>query len=578
MINKELKYEIIQNPNLWEIETDEGWKDFQGVALTEKSSTIILTFSDGTILECSDDHLLFDDDFNTIEASKLRLGESVISRGKNITLINTKQNPKTQNLFDIYMSDNERYYSNGILSHNCGKSTAFEIFVCHYVIFHEQKSVAILANKAMSATNILRKVKVAYELLPKWLQSGVKMWNNSQIELENGCNVLAAATSSSAVRSFSINVLIIDEMAFISANLWTEFFSSVYPTVSSSKTSKTILVSTPNGMNHFYRYWQKATTKDPNLRNTFNPIKVHWSEVPGRDDQWYKDTMSNMTDEEFNREFEGKFLGSSLTLIKSDSLEKLSFIHEKKTTQLHDLLNEHDRFLRVFKTVKKGHSYIMSVDSSKLTEESSGDPVAIQIIDITRYPFQQVAVFQAQNGMHYLQIPEIAYTMGKYYNWAYAFVENNEIGQQIVDSLAYDFEYENVFYEKPNIAGYRTTKKTKRLGCSNLKGWIERGKLKVNDPYTIEELSTFIKQKNGSYAAEATYTDDLVMSLMGCLFFTTRPEFDAFTDMKQMADVLFNEDRLKETKIAIEEELPAFGVMDDGVSSDGGEDNSWLFD
>jgi len=459
----------------------------------------------------------------------------------------------------------------------CGKSTSFEIFVCHYILFQEQKAVAILANKAMSAMNILRKVKVAYELLPKWLQSGVKTWNNNMIELENGCTVLAAATSSSAVRSYSINCLIIDEMAFIPNNIWTEFFSSVYPTVSSSKTSKTILVSTPNGMNHFYRYWQGATTKDPNLRNSFNPILVHWSEVPGRDEKWYKETLSNMTQEEFNREFEGKFLGSALTLINSSTLEKLSFLHEKKDTELHHLLNDHSRFLRVFKKVKKTHTYIMSVDSSKLTENSSGDPVAIQIIDITRYPFQQVAVFQTYHDMHYLQIPEIAYTIGKYYNWAYAFVENNEIGQQVVDSIAYDFEYENVFFEKPNIAGYRTTKKTKRLGCSNLKGWIERGKLKVNDPFTIEELSTFIKQKNGSFAAEEGYTDDLVMSLMGCLFFTTRSEFDAFTDMKHMANVLFNEERLKEIEDAVEEDLPAFGVVDDHTGMDDINDTSWMF-
>lgn len=459
-----------------------------------------------------------------------------------------------------------------------GKSTSFEIFVCHYILFQEQKNVAILANKAASATNILRKVKVAYELLPKWLQSGVKVWNNSNIQFENGCEVLAAATSSSAIRSFSINCVIIDEMAFIPNNIWTEFFSSVYPTVSSSKTSKTILVSTPNGMNHFYRYWTKATSKDENLRNSFNPIKVHWSQVPGRDKKWYDETLSNMTTEEFNREFEGKFLGSALTLISAECLEKLVFKNEIPNTPLHGLLNEFDRFLRVFKKPKRGNKYIMSVDSSKLTIDSNGDPVAIQVIDITRFPFKQVAVFQTNHDMHYLQIPEIAYTIGKYYNWAYAFVENNEIGQEIVDSIAYDFEYENVFFEKDNLAGYRTTKKTKRLGCSNIKGWVERGKLIINDAYTIEEFSTFIKQKSGSYAAEEGYTDDLVMSLMGCLFFTTRPEFDAFTDIKQMANVLFNNERVSQIEEAIEEDLPAFGVVDDGVNTTESQDTSWLFD
>jgi len=366
----------------------------------------------------------------------------------------------------------------------------------------------------------------------------------------------------------SHNCLIIDEMAFIGSNIWTEFFSSVYPTVSSSKTSKTILVSTPNGMNHFYRYWQAATSKDPNLKNTFNPIKVHWSEVPGRDEKWYKETLSNMTQEEFNREFEGDFLGSSFTLIDGKTLRKLAFRAEIKNTLLHEKLNEFDINLRVFKEVQKNHAYIMSVDSSKIREDSNGDPVAIQIIDITRFPFKQVAVFQVANGIHYLQIPEIAYTIGTYFNNAYAFVENNEIGQQVVDSLAYEFEYENIFFEKPNLAGYRTSKKTKRLGCSNLKGWIEKGKLVVNDAYTIEELSTFIKKKNGTYSAEEGYTDDLVMSLMGCLFFTTRPEFDAFTELKDVAKVLFSKEKIESLEHMSEEALPAFGVVDvDGVDS-----------
>lgn len=204
MVNNEIIKEVVDNPDIWEIETDEGWKDFQGVMKTAPTETLILTFENGETLQCSKDHVLFTQEFEPVEAMTLKIGESVLSRGEPLALA-SKENGEKAELYDIYMSDNERYFSNGILSHNCGKSTSFEIFVCHYVLFQEQKSVAILANKALSATNILRKVKVAYELLPKWLQSGVKTWNNSLIELENGCSVLAAATSSSAVRSFSIN-------------------------------------------------------------------------------------------------------------------------------------------------------------------------------------------------------------------------------------------------------------------------------------------------------------------------------------------------------------------------------------
>jgi len=360
----------------------------------------------------------------------------------------------------------------------------------------------------------------------------------------------------------SHNCLIIDEMGFIPNNIWTEFFSSVYPTVSSSKTSKTILVSTPNGMNHFYRYWIGATTEDPKLRNSFNPIQVHWTQVPGRDEAWYKETLSNMTQEEFNREFEGEFLGSTHTLIKPNVLLSLKMKAEIKQTALHDRLHDFAINLRVFRKVQRGHVYIMSVDSAKIHEETSGDAVAMQIIDITQYPFRQVAVFQATDTMHYLQIPEVAYTIGTYFNNAYAFVENNEIGQEIVDSLAYEFEYENVFYEQPNVAGYRTTKKTKRLGCSNIKAWIEKGRLEVYDAYTIEELSVFTQKKNGSFAAEEGFTDDLVMALMGCLFFTTRPEFDAFTELKDVSKVLFGKRQKETVEGQLIEDVPLFGVID----------------
>lgn len=204
----------------------------------------------------------------------------------------------------------------------CGKSTSFEIFICWYVLFHADKNVAVLANKASSALNILRKVKVAYELLPLWMQSGVKTWNAGEILLENGCRVIASATSSSAIRSFTINVLIIDEMGFVPATIWSEFFTSVYPTISSSKKSKTIFVSTPNGMNQFWRYWHGATTDDVKLKNTFNPIEVKWNQVPGRDQIWYENTRANMSEAEFNQEFGGcKAFGSFINIKNKETNE-----------------------------------------------------------------------------------------------------------------------------------------------------------------------------------------------------------------------------------------------------------------
>lgn len=441
-----------------------------------------------------------------------------------------------------------------------GKSTCFEIFVCWYVLFHADKGVAILANKAMSSLNILRKIKNAYELLPLWIQSGVKSWNKGQIELENGCRVIASATSSSAIRSFSINVLIIDEMGFVQNTIWSEFFASVYPTISSSKTSKTIFVSTPNGMNHFWRYWKGATEdrKSDNW-NGFNAVEVKWQQVPGRDEQWAADQRAKMTEAEFNQEFGGSFLGSALTLVSADVIENLRFKKKLKNSELYDLLHHFEDLLYVYDKPKPGHLYVMSCDSSKQRQGSVGDPLSIQIIDITRFPYKQVACFHATHNFHYLQAPEVIYQMGKYYNWAFAFIENNEIGQAVVDSLAIDFEYENVYYEKPDLAGYRTTKKTKRLGCSTLRSFIEKGKLKLVDADTISQLSTFVSNGKGSFEAEDGYHDDAIMSLIGTLFFVHCPEFDAFDSRKQMAEKLFDRDAIEE---GLEEALPAFGILE----------------
>lgn len=441
-----------------------------------------------------------------------------------------------------------------------GKSTSFEIFVCWYVLFHSHKGVAILANKALSSLNILRKIKNAYELLPLWIQTGVKTWNQGVIEFENGCRVLAAATSSSGIRSFSINVLIIDEMAFIGGNIWSEFFSSVFPTISASQTSKIIFVSTPNGLNHFWRYWNGANEKpDTPEWNGFNPIRVNWDQVPGRDQEWYEKTKAKMTEAEFNQEFGGSFLGSSLTLISPQFLENMKYKRPIKIDEVLEMkMGDLSQFVNQYEKAKPGHTYVLACDPSKARTDTVGDPTCIQVVDITRVPYRQVCVFLATETFHYLQAPEVIYHIGRYYNWAFAFVENNDVGQAVVDALAIDWEYENVFYEKPNLAGYCTTKKTKRLGCSTLRSFIEKGKLKIVDAETIAQLSTFIKVKQ-SYEADFGYHDDAVMSLIGTLFFTNRPEFDAFDSRKKMGEILFNRD---EVDVGLTEDLPAFGVVD----------------
>jgi hypothetical protein len=441
-------------------------------------------------------------------------------------------------------------------SRQSGKSTSFEIFVLHHILFQADKRVAILANKASSSCDILKKIKQAFMLLPKWLQQGVEVWNNGSITLENGCEIFASSTSSSAIRGRAVSLLIIDELAFVPRGIFDDFFASSYPTISSGQDSRIIFVSTPCGLNHFYKFWCDAEEK----KNKFHQYRVDWWQVPGRDEKWRTETIANIGMVKFNQEFGNEFLGSADTLIEAHVVRSLkhsdqfefSDIHEKVQQSLHQCLY-------VYEEAKKDRLYSMGIDSSKMTKDHAGDALGIQVVDITELPYRQVATFYAKSAMSYLQIPGIAYEIGKYYNWAYAFIENNEIGQEVANILNYDYEYETMFWEKADLPGFRTTRKTKRVGLQNLKMLIENYKLKVIDFETIFQLSTFIRVKD-SYTAEPGYKDDLVMALVACIFFLQRKEFGNFENPREFFEKVLE---VKET--AAENDVPAFGFIEDGT-------------
>ncbi len=401
-----------------------------------------------------------------------------------------------------------------LASRQIGKSVSISIYILWYILFNKDKNVAILANKAATSVEILRSIKQAYELLPKWLQQGIKVWNTGSIRLENGCNVFAAATSSSSIRGRSINCLFIDEAAFIPRNVWENFYESTFPTISSSKDSKVIMVSTPNGLNHFYQFWKDSEEG----RNNYKRVRVDWWQVPGRDEKWKEDMLLSLGTVKFAQEFGNSFQGSSFTLIENEFITKLKYLQPIESN-IHKAFNKKvQSCLNIYEEPIKGREYVIGVDSAKMTEDNSGDALGMQIVDVSALPFKQVATFFAKDGINYLQAPDIICTLGNYYNTAMLFVENNEIGQEVANICHFDLEYDNVYFDKGNLPGYRTTKKTKRLGCSNLKILLESGKLTINDFETISQLSTFIRVKD-SYKAESSYQDDLVMSLIGALYF-----------------------------------------------------------
>jgi len=436
-----------------------------------------------------------------------------------------------------------------------GKSTVTCAFVLWYIIFHPEKTVALLANKGETAREILGRIQLAYQHLPRWLQQGVKEWNKGSMELENNSRVLAAATSSDNIRGYSINLLFIDEAAFIEN--WDTFFTSVYPTISSGLESKIVLVSTPNGLNHFYSLWTNAKEG----RNGYHPIEVTYNKVPGRDENWKKNTLAAMNFDvaKFEQEYCVEFMGSSGTLIAGWKLKEL--VHQVPIT-FKDGLSQYFQPMQ-------GHTYVMVCDVSR---GKGLDYSAFSVLDVTTMPYQQVCVYR-NNMITPIDYADVIHRVAKAYNNSSVLVEINDIGEQVGTSLHFDFEYENVLMTEnagrsgkristgfggSNIdKGIRTTKPVKATGCSILKLLIEQNQLIINDFHTIEELSTFSRKKQ-SYEAEEGKHDDLVMPLVLFAWLTDQQYFKDYTNINTLI-------KLREkSEEDIMNDLTPFGFVDDG--------------
>ena len=441
-----------------------------------------------------------------------------------------------------------------------GKSTTAVAYLLHYIVFNDSVNVGILANKAATARELLGRLQTAYENLPKWMQQGILSWNKGSMELENGSKILAASTSASAVRGMSFNIIFLDEFAFVPNHIAEAFFSSVYPTITSGKTTKVIMVSTPCGMNHFYRYWHDAQRG----KNEYTATEVHWSEVPGRDEAWREQTIKNTSEQQFKVEFECEFLGSVDTLISVTKLRNLVFEDP--------VVNNHKGLL-VYEHPIKGNDYIITVDTARGIDHDSS---AFIVFDITTYPYKTVARFKNAEIKPML-FPNIIHDTARAYNEAYVLVEINDIGEQVASIMQYDLEYENMlmcamrgrngqqvgsgFSGSKTQLGVRMSQAVKKLGCSNLKTLMEDDKIITNDYDIIAELTTFV-QKKQSWEAEDGCHDDLAMCLVIFAWLVAQDYF------KEMTDTDVRKRIYEEQKNQIEQDMAPFGFILDGVDDD----------
>ncbi len=454
------------------------------------------------------------------------------------------------------------------LPRQSGKSTIIVSYLLHYVLFNDNVNVAILANKSSTARDLLGRLQLAYEHLPKWMQQGVLNWNKGSLELENGSRIVAASTSSSAVRGSTFNIIFLDEFAYVPNNIAEEFFSSVYPTISSGKKSKVMIVSTPHGMNMFYKLWMDAVNK----KNDYVPTEVHWSAVPGRDEKWKEQTIRNTSESQFQTEFECEFLGSVDTLINASKIKSMVAIDPKRSGSFD-----------VWEQPKKGHIYTVCVDVAR---GISNDYSAAIVIDCTKAPYKIVAKYR-DNDIKPIVFPSIIQKLGNAYNKAYVLIEINDLGQQVADAMQFELEYDNMmmvtqrgrsgqvlgggFSGRGSQLGLRMTKGTKKIGTSNLKSLIEADKLIINDFDIISELSTFIA-KGKSFEAEPGSNDDLVMCLVIFSWLANQRYFKELTDVNVRGQMFTDQQN------AIESDMAPFGFIDNGLDDPEGNDNSFYDD
>ena len=451
-----------------------------------------------------------------------------------------------------------------------GKTTSAAAYILWYTLFQDNKSVAVLANKSATAREIMSRYQLMFEYLPPWMQQGIKTWNKGDIELENGSIVFTSATTAAGIRGKSVNLLYIDEAAIIPNTVADAFFTAVYPVISAGQTTKILITSTPLGYNHFWKFWNDAINKN----NDFVPMYIPYWEIPGRDEAWALEQKRQLGDLKYNQEVLCKFLGSSLTLINSDTIEYMTTcptVYSKDGLDLYEYPINGQRD-EDEKLVTKPHTYVIVADTAKGV---GGDYSAFVIVDITEVPYKLVGKFR-DNKIAPMLYPTVIHKIAKDYNNAYVMIEINS-SEQVAHIMHNELEYDNIIFvnrdtKKGQVVsggfgggktqlGVQTDKRVKRIGCFTFKALVEEKKLLIMDADTISEISTFIQVRD-SYAADDGYHDDLVMPLVLFSWLTTNSYF------KELNNVNIREAMYQERIKQIEEDVIPFGFIQNGLEEE----------
>lgn len=533
----------------WEIETDNGFFPITAIHKTIPFDVWELQTQNNCKLFCANTHVVFDEHLAEIFVENLTTNTKIKTKFGNSQIIKIQKTKRQEEMFDVSVqSKQHRFYTNDILSHNTTSTCAY---LLHFAIFNTDKNITIFANKADTAREILDKIMTNLEHLPFFLQPGVKSYNKSRIEFDNNSRILTFATTKSSARSYSSSIAYLDEFAWVDNDV--EFYTSVYPIISSGTNSKIIISSSARNMNLFY----KLVTDAKNQKNNFKVLEVNWWDVPGRDQAWKEETIRNTSERQFEQEHGNKFLGSAGTLIPADILEKLVYADPKGVI----------RNTYIYKKAQLDHSYVLCADPAHGTLK---DDSAISVIDITQLPYEQVLTFY-DNTIAPMAFAKRITEIANDYNNAFILIENNDIGSQVAKDILFDYEYENIWMTG-TLPGIKTTKKSKLIGCIALKELLSTQKIIINDFKTITQLSCFV-DKNGKYSADSgTDHDDLVMTLVLLAYAHKSKILESINDETLLTQE--NEDNeppmiMKSDDILINESLKEYGILNK-------EDIAWL--